>query len=68
MKAQELRALPTTELLKKLEETRQEHMNLRFRVATRQLDNYRTLPRAKRDIARILTMLRERELETSDAA
>ena len=62
MKASEIRTLNNEELLKKLEEANEELFNLRFRLATRQLGNHREIPRLKRRIARIKTILREREL------
>jgi large subunit ribosomal protein L29 len=64
VKAREIRALNNEELLTKLEETHEELFNLRFRLATRQLGNHREIPRVKRRIARIETILRERELGT----
>jgi large subunit ribosomal protein L29 len=60
MKAQELNKLSVEELKKKLAESREELFNLRFRHATAQLKNTGELPRAKRDIARILTVLGQR--------
>jgi large subunit ribosomal protein L29 len=62
MKIQEIRALSSEELVKKLEEAHQELFNLRFRLATRQLANNRELIKVKKRIARIKTVLREREL------
>jgi large subunit ribosomal protein L29 len=62
LKASEIRALGNEELLKKLEEAHEELFNLRFRLSTRQLGNHREIPRVKRRIARIRTILREREL------
>lgn len=62
MKAKEVRALNDIDLAKQLEESRQELFNLRFRLATRQLVNHRELPRVKRKIAQLQTILREREL------
>jgi len=62
LKASEIRALTNEELLKKLEEAHQELFNLRFRLATRQLANHREIPRVKKTIAKIETILREREL------
>lgn len=47
------------ELHKKLEEARQELFNLRVRAATRQLDNVSAIAKAKKDIARMLTIQRE---------
>jgi large subunit ribosomal protein L29 len=62
LKASEIRAVNNEELLTKLEEAHEELFNLRFRLATRQLGNHREIPRVKRRIARIKTILREREL------
>ena len=62
MKANEIRALNNEELLTKLKEAHEELFNLRFRLATRQLGNHREIPRVKKRIARIKTILREREL------
>lgn len=63
MKASEIRVLTNEELVTKLEEAHEELFNLRFRLATRQLENHREIPRVKRRIARIETILRERELD-----
>jgi len=62
LKASEVRTLNDEELLMKLEEAHEELFNLRFRLATRQLGNHREIPKVKRRIARIKTILREREL------
>ena len=62
MKVSEIRALGTDELKKELDAAREEFFNVRFRLATRQLTNHRELPRLKKKIARIETILREREL------
>ena len=62
MKVDEIRALGTEELAKQLEEAHQELFNLRFRLATRQLVNHREIPRVKKKIARLQTIIREREL------
>ncbi|OIP28633.1 MAG: 50S ribosomal protein L29 [Chloroflexi bacterium CG_4_10_14_0_8_um_filter_46_9] len=62
MKVSEIRALGDEELLKQLEEAHEELFNLRFRLATRQLGNHRELPRVKKEISRLKTVLREREL------
>ena len=62
MKLTEIRALGNAELQKKLEEAHQELFNLRFKLATRQLVNHRQLPAVKKRIARINTIIREREL------
>ena len=63
MKASEIRALNNDELLAKLTEAHEELFNLRFRLATRQLGNHREIPSVKKRIARIETILRERELD-----
>jgi large subunit ribosomal protein L29 len=62
LKVSEIRALGDKELLKQLEEAHEELFNLRFRLATRQLGNHRELPRVKKEISRLKTVLREREL------
>ena len=62
MKLEEIRALDTEALAKQLEEAHQELFNLRFRLATRQLVNHREVPRVKRNIARLKTIIREREM------
>jgi len=64
LKASEIRTLNNEELLTKLAEAHEELFNLRFRLATRQLGNHREIPRVKKRIARIETILRERELGT----
>ena len=62
MKVEEIRALGVEELAKQLEEAHQELFNLRFHLATRQLVNHREIPRVKKEIARLETIIREREL------
>jgi large subunit ribosomal protein L29 len=62
MKAAEIRGLAQSELEKQLADLRAESYNLRFQQATRQLTNTSRVRQVKRDIARILTLLREREL------
>ena len=62
MRLKEFRDMSTGELTKELEETHQEMFNLRFRVATKQLVNNRELRRVKKKIARLQTLLNEREL------
>ena len=66
--ADELRALADDELETKLREGKEELFNLRFQVATGQLDNNRRLHTVRRDIARIYTVMRERELAALAAA
>ena len=61
MKARQLRDLTDDELQDKLADTRQELFNLRFQAATGALENSARLRLAKREIARILTIQRERE-------
>lgn len=63
-----MRSLGPEELAKQLEAARRELFDLRFRAATKQLVNHREIPRVKRDIARMQTVLRERELLQSDSA
>jgi large subunit ribosomal protein L29 len=58
----EFRNLSTDDLQKQLEETHQELFNLRFRLATKQLVNHREVRRVKRKIARLKTLLTEKEL------
>lgn len=65
LKVDEIRLLSDEELAEKLEEAHEELFNLRFRLATRQLANHREVPKVKREIARIKTILRERELGIS---
>jgi len=63
MKAEEIRELPDSELEEKLNESKIELFNLRFQLATGQLENPKKIRYVKRDIARIQTIRRERELE-----
>ena len=67
MKAAELRELNAVELNKKLGELKEELFNLRFQSATGQLENTARLKAVKHDIARMYTILRERELGISQA-
>jgi len=60
VKIEEIRAIGSEELIKKLETTRQELFNLRLRLSTKQLVNHREIPRVKRDIARMETVIKER--------
>lgn len=62
MNIKELRDLSIEELRTKEGELRQELMNLRFQHATRQLENTARMPAVRRDIARVLTVLRDREI------
>ncbi len=65
MKAIELRELPEEELRERLGEHKEELFNLRFQHVTGQLDNPHRLQQVKGEIARILTVLRERELDAA---
>ncbi|GAA2519879.1 50S ribosomal protein L29 [Pilimelia columellifera] len=67
VKAEELRELSEEELVTKLREAKAELFNLRVQAATGQLDNNRRLQVIRRDIARIYTIMRERELGLSAA-
>jgi large subunit ribosomal protein L29 len=62
MKNSELRLLSTEELRSKLQDARQEVMNLRFQVVTGQLTDSSRLPITRKTVARYETLLREREL------
>ena len=63
----ELRDLDDTELETRLAETKAELFNLRFANVTGQLDNSARLGEVRRDIARIKTLLREREIAAAEA-
>ena len=62
MRIEEVRALATEEMKKQLESAHEELFNVRLRLATKQLTNHREIPRLKKTISRINTILREREL------
>lgn len=61
MKANELRELTTEELQKKVADLKAELFNLRFQLATGQLENYRRVRAVRKDLARVKTVLWERE-------
>ena len=63
MRARELRDLTDEELELRLHDTRQELFNLRFQHATGQLENTARLKQAKKDLARALTVARQRGIE-----
>ena len=67
MKAEELRKLTNEELQEKLKELKKKLMNLRFQNAIGSLGRNSEIRETKRDIARILTILRERELQEAKA-
>ncbi len=64
MKAKEIRDLTDAELAKKVEEMKTELFNLRFRLATGQLDNPMVIKSLKKDMARVRTIIREREIKS----
>ena len=66
--AEELRALGTDELQLKLKELKEELFNLRFQAATGQLESHGRLTAVRKEIARIYTVIRERELGIGGAA
>jgi large subunit ribosomal protein L29 len=62
LKAEEIRVLGDDEIKKQLETAHEELFNLRLRLTTKQLVNHRELPRVKKDIARLMTIMHERKL------
>jgi len=64
--AAELRELHDEELEERLGEYRKELLNLRFQMATGQLDNPARLGQVRRDVARVLTLLRDREIALAE--
>ena len=62
MKPAEIRSLDDKQLAEKLKECRAELFNLRFQMATSQLDNTARVKNVKKDVARILTEMRAREI------
>jgi len=64
--AQELREFNDTELEHRLHEAKEELFNLRFQNATGQLDNVTRIPQVRRQVARIETLLREREIAAAE--
>jgi large subunit ribosomal protein L29 len=68
MKPGEVRELETEDLHVRIAELKEELFNLRFQLATGQLDNHRRIRELKRDVARIRTILRERDYEALAAA
>jgi large subunit ribosomal protein L29 len=63
VKVTEIRTLTTESLKEKINESHRELFNLRFRLATKQLANHREINSVKKRIARIQTVIRERELQ-----
>ncbi len=66
--AHELDEMTNVDLEQKLREAKEELFNLRFQHVTGQLDNYARLGQVRKDIARITTLLREREIAEAEAA
>lgn len=62
MKIKDVRALSDEEIKKKLDDTHRQLLDLRFKAATKQIKNHREIPQARRDIARMKTAKREREM------
>jgi large subunit ribosomal protein L29 len=67
VKAEQLRDLTDDELDSRLKDAKEELFNLRFQLATGQLDNPKRIKEIKKDIARIQTVRREREIEVKIA-
>lgn len=65
MNAGDIRALSASDLKKRIDDTYKELFNLRFRHGTRQLENTTELNKVRKDIARLKTIQRERELQAS---
>lgn len=63
MKAEDLRELTAQELADRFEESKEELFNLRFQLATNQLDNTARIGELRKDVARLATVIREQELE-----
>jgi len=66
--ARELRELDDEEMETRLREAKEELFNLRFQHVTGQLDNYARLGQLKKDVARMHTLLRDREITAAEAA
>jgi len=62
LKVKEIRGLSPEDLTKQLNEAHQQLFDLHLRLETKQLVNHREIPRIKKDIARLKTVIREREL------
>ena len=65
-RAEELRELDVDELESRLAEARQELFNLRFQLATGQLDNNARIGQVRKDVARLSTVLRQKDLEAAE--
>ena len=62
MEIKEIRVLNDKELAKRLEDSYRELFDLNFQMATKKLVNHREIPKVRRNIARLKTLMREREL------
>jgi len=62
VKIEEMRSLSIEELNKRVNDAHQELLNLRIKAYTRQLANHRELPRVRKEIARLNTIIREKQL------
>lgn len=68
MKTKDIRELTKAELETKLKDLKQEFFNLRFQLATGQLNNPSSIKHVKKDIARVKTVLREMEIKAQQVA
>ena len=68
MKAKDIRNLTTTEIEKEIKEAKEQLFNLRFQLATDQLEETANIRKVKKTIARLKTIVREREIEEEKAA
>ncbi|GGI01038.1 MULTISPECIES: 50S ribosomal protein L29 [Mammaliicoccus] len=68
MKAKDIRNLTTTELEKEIKEAKEQLFNLRFQLATGQLEETANIRKVRKTIARLKTIVREREIEEEKAA
>ena len=67
MKAEEIRQMADKELNRRLSDLKEELFNLRFQSATGQLDNNMRISQVRRDIARVKTVMRQKELQAKEA-
>ena len=65
MRAREMRGLSTEELRRELDRRTRDVFNLRFRAQTQKLDDPSEIKKARRDVAKMKTVLRQRELEAA---
>ena len=66
-KGQDLTAMSDTDLIEALDETKDELFNLRFQLVTGQLDNHARIGQLKKQVARIKTQIRLREIAAAEA-